>query len=534
MEIKQSSATEISWPRAKDFKKSLRVQFSIYVSALILILMLLTGYITTTKYVQSATVHVIERLMSIARSYSGAAGKHIISEGGPDQLMLSNICRKVAAENPEIFWAGITNKDMVFIAHTDIKQVMAARQFVIGGGSEFGQMLRNGEKFSKAKDTLLVSIPIMEDNILLGQLCLATGSNQIIEARRSSIVAVASITLLVILIGIPITLLVVHRKLRPISTIVERLRNIDIQNLSFELPFKRKDELGYLAETIQVMSLKLQSSQKQLIENERMAKELEIAREIQANILPKQIPVSDQFEFGCSYQSARQVGGDYYDFIDFGGGHLGFLVADVSGKSLPGMLVMLLTRDIVRNLSRTTIEPCQMLSAINHELFGNLKKGMFVTMFYGLVDLDTSELRFASAGHNPLIKLNNRTTGPVLLKTKGFPLGLFPPSQFDKRIESGKLQLEPDDILIQYTDGITEAKNEIQEEFGMDRFAGLLQSLSALSPKELLARVYHEHETFVKGATQYDDITIMAMKWSGRNSSTEAGSIEKGLHVLNR
>lgn len=534
MDDKQSTMADIAWPEPKNFRKSLRVQFSIYVSAFILILMLLTGYIITTKYVASATLNVIERLLSIARSYSGAAGKHIISAGGPDQLMLSNICRKVAGENPEIFWAGVTDKNERFIAHTDIKQVIAARQFMINDSREFGQLLREGEKFSEAGDTLLVSIPIMEDNILLGHLYLASRNSRIIEARRSSITTVASITLLVIIIGIPITLLVVNRKLSPISAIVEKLRNIDVQNLSFELPFVRKDELGYLAETIQVMSVKLQSSQKQLIENERMAKELEIAREIQVNILPKQIPVSDQFEFACSYQSAKQVGGDYYDFIDFDGRHLGFLVADVSGKSLPGMLVMLLTRDIVRNLSRTTMEPCKMLSGINSELFGNLRKGMFVTMFYGLVDLSTCELRFASAGHNPLVKLDDRKGDPTLLKTKGFPLGLFSPAQFNNRLESARLPLRPSDMLVQYTDGVTEAKNEKHEEFGMDRFAGLLKSLSDHSPKDLIENVFREHGTFINNAPQYDDITIVAMKWSGRKSSTESGIMENSLHVLDR
>ncbi|MEW5995683.1 MAG: PP2C family protein-serine/threonine phosphatase, partial [Candidatus Zixiibacteriota bacterium] len=222
-----------------------------------------------------------------------------------------------------------------------------------------------------------------------------------------------------------------------------------------------------------------------------------------------------------TYRSAREVGGDYYDFVDFDDESLAFLVADVSGKSLPGMLVMLLTRDIVTKLTRSIRQPAELLSEANRELSLNIKKGMFVTMFFGLLDKKTGCFTFASAGHNPLIKLNGATGKPELIKTHGYPLGMMPAASFDKRIESLETTLAKNDWLIQYTDGVTEARNSTGEEFGMDRFVHLIQSHSSLPPRQLVDKTLSRHRTFVGSAPQYDDITLLAMKWNGKSVDTK-------------
>ena len=263
------------------------------------------------------------------------------------------------------------------------------------------------------------------------------------------------------------------------------------------------------------MGAKLNISQREAIEKERIARELEIAHEIQANILPRFYPKEPSFEFCGSYQSAREVGGDYYDFIDFGNDRLGFLVADVSGKSLPGMLVMLLTRDIVRRHSHNITEPDKLLCEVNRELLANIKKGMFVTMFFGIIDASTGHFCFASAGHNPLIRMSSSGGRSELIKTRGYPLGLMAPEQFDERIERGEITLAAGDWLIQYTDGMNEAQNEGGEELGMDRLVELLESHRDCGPATLVEKAIADHNAFVGDASQFDDITLLAMKWTG-------------------
>jgi sigma-B regulation protein RsbU (phosphoserine phosphatase) len=231
--------------------------------------------------------------------------------------------------------------------------------------------------------------------------------------------------------------------------------------------------------------------------------------------LPRAYPQSDRFEFAGAYRSAREVGGDYYDFIDFDDDHLAFLVADVSGKSLPGMLVMLLTRDLIKQLTRRVPDPAQLLLSLNRELLPNIRKGMFVTMFFGVLNKRTGQFRFASAGHNPLIVVRADGRPHELQRPKGYPLGMMAPNLFEERLESAEVRLSPGDWLIQYTDGINEAHNPADEEFGMDRFVQLLTTYRDLSPERLVAETLRQHEAFVGTASQFDDITLLAMKWNG-------------------
>ena len=370
-------------------------------------------------------------------------------------------------------------------------------------------------KIQIVRDTIRVQIPIKENGILVGRLALASSSDQIAAARRDSITTVASITVIMILLGLPLTMLVLNRKLRPVSIIADSLKQVDIEEISLDIPVRSKNEFGYLAETLRVMGARLNVARRELIENERMARELEIAREIQANILPREYPVDPRLEFAGAYSSAREVGGDYYDFIEFGEDSLAFLVADVSGKSLPGMLMMLLTRDMVRRIARPDRSPAEVLTEVNDDLLGNIKKGMFVTMFYGLLEKSTGRFSFASAGHNPLIKVNDATGETALIKTRGFPLGMMPRPAFEARVEGKELILGPNDWLLQYTDGINEAQNEAQEEFGMDRFVDLVRARTAFSAHRMVEETLAEHRNFVGKAPQYDDITLLAMKWKG-------------------
>jgi serine phosphatase RsbU (regulator of sigma subunit) len=227
------------------------------------------------------------------------------------------MCKKIADDNPDVFWSGITDVDNVFIAHTDINQVVASNQLPILFSSKFEELFHPNEDFEMRSDTIYITIPIFERNVLVGRLAVASSVRQINEARQTTIMTVGTVTLLMILIGIPLTMILLHRKLQPISVITDRLKNIDFSDISLKIPLKLRNEFGYLAETLRVMGQKLNVAQKEIVEKERIARELEIAREIQANILPKSFPQGSGYSFAGTYSSAREVGGDYYDFIRY-------------------------------------------------------------------------------------------------------------------------------------------------------------------------------------------------------------------------
>jgi len=531
MSITKDNSPAQQWPESRNFKKSIRLEFSLYITGMIIVLMFITGYIITDQYVDTVSRNIVEKLLVQGRSYSGPAGKHILSANGPDALLLNNICKKLADDNADVYWAGITGTDNIFLAHTDIKQVVAAKTMPQITNEQYGELLHKGEAFDQRGDTIYINVPIRENNILIARLGVASSVRPITEARRQSMLAIGSLTVLMMLIGIPLVMVILHRKLRPISIIANHLKKINFDDINLDIPVKSRNELGFLAEMLRVMGAKLNIAQKEMIESERIAREMEIAREIQANILPSGYPETPSFTWSGVYRSAKEVGGDYYDFIEHDNHNTAFLVADVSGKSLPGMLVMLLTRDIVKKLSRKTLHPGNILCQVNRELLSNIKKGMFVTMFYGVVNQATGRFTFASAGHNPLIILRAATGKAELIKTRGFPLGLMPPKQFDKRIECEEVSLERGDWLIQYTDGVNEAQNGENEEYGMERFVKELESCYRENPEELVNKVVNKHEAFVGETEQFDDITLVVMKWKGVTAEINKDFVQEAINV---
>jgi hypothetical protein len=334
MTSEQNSIAE-GWPQPGQFRRSIRLQISLLISGLILALMLGTGYVITDKFVDTATRDVVDKLVVQARSFSGAAGKHIISAAGPDALMLNNICKKLARDNSDVYWAAIADNSSAFIAHTDIKQLVSAGRMVAHEGTAYADMLREGEAVWERADTIYVSIPITENNVDLGRLGVASSKQQIYAARQASIVTVASVTLAALCLGLIVTMVGLQRGLKPIGAITDALKGMDFDNLTIDIPLRTHNEFGYLAETLRVMGAKLNQAQRERIESERMARDLEIAREIQARILPKAYPTSPGFQCSGVYRSALEVGGDYYDFIEIDATRLVVLVADVSASHCP-------------------------------------------------------------------------------------------------------------------------------------------------------------------------------------------------------
>jgi len=494
-------------------------------------LVLSSGYFVSEKYVATVTRGVVDKLLTQARSYSGPVGKLIIGTASPDALLLSNTCKKLASDNPDVYWAGVTNPQDVFIAHTDIKKVVTGGKFAKLSSGEYGDLLRSGEGLRFSKDTLFISVPIQENGVEVGSFDVASSTKPISDARRASTMSILVITLVVLLVGMPSALFLLNRKLRPISIISEHLKTVNADDISIDIPITSRNELGYLSETLRVMGSRLNDAQKELIEKQRYAQELEIAHEIQASILPKEFPRLDHLDVSGTYRSAREVGGDYYDFFNYDDNRFGFLVADVSGKSLPGMLVMLMTRDIVRNYARSGRSPAEILSQVNKELHKSIRKGMFVTMFLGIFCKEENKLVFASAGHNPLLHFNSTSNRCRLLKTKGFPLGMMPGGVFEQRIEEAEIGLGPGDILIQYTDGVNEAINSGEEEFGLDRLVEFTTSHADIESAKYVKQFMGSHTEFVGDADQYDDITLLVMKWKASTADRKLEKTEAGASL---
>ncbi|MDZ4727112.1 MAG: SpoIIE family protein phosphatase [Leptospira sp.] len=252
----------------------------------------------------------------------------------------------------------------------------------------------------------------------------------------------------------------------------------------------------------------------EIITKKSIEKEIEITRNIQNNILPNSLLKSSQFDLGVKSVAAKEVSGDFYDFHQYGTHNFSFLVADVSGKSLPAAIFMAMSSSIIRTLSRTTeLSPSELLKRANQLIYEDSQSGMFVTLFFANFDSVTKKIRFASAGHNDQIWI--RADGSYeLLKGKGAPLGVVPVGKYI----GGEIDMVPGDMLVFYTDGAIEEKNKEDEEFGLDRLISEIISRRDKSSQEIIEEIYKIIREFSEESEQYDDFTVMILKFPETNS----------------
>jgi sigma-B regulation protein RsbU (phosphoserine phosphatase) len=247
----------------------------------------------------------------------------------------------------------------------------------------------------------------------------------------------------------------------------------------------------------------------EILRRQQMEQELAIAASIQESLFPSKLPVLPGSDIAARNRQARQVGGDYYDVLPLGAGtgrHL-LCVADISGKGLPASLLMANIQATLRALTRTPMPLAQLASAANSLLFASTPSNRFATAFLLDYDPESGACTYVNGGHNDGIVL--RRDGAVeLLPTTGLPLGLFAKAEF----EEGKVTLGSGDLLMLYSDGVTEASNINEEDFEMERVIEVLKKHRESSACELADRMSKAIDAFVGAAPQHDDITLMVMK----------------------
>jgi serine phosphatase RsbU (regulator of sigma subunit)/anti-sigma regulatory factor (Ser/Thr protein kinase) len=251
------------------------------------------------------------------------------------------------------------------------------------------------------------------------------------------------------------------------------------------------------------------------ITRQRFEQELEVARLIQQNFLPRELPDLPGWQVAAYYRPAREVGGDFYDAIPLPDGRVAFVVGDVTDKGVPAALVMSATRSVLRASAQRLIEPAIVLERVNEHLCPDMPAKMFVTCLYGVLEPATGLLRFANAGHDlPYVKTAN---GVVELRARGMPLGLMTGMTYEEK----EAVLAPGDSVLLHSDGIVEAHDPSREMFGFPR----LKETVAAAPggQALIDRVLADLEAFTgPGAEQEDDITMVTLERSGGSAPLAA------------
>ncbi|MBO4625621.1 MAG: SpoIIE family protein phosphatase [Bacteroidales bacterium] len=240
--------------------------------------------------------------------------------------------------------------------------------------------------------------------------------------------------------------------------------------------------------------------------------DLSVAREIQQAILPRtfdlKIPGAEQVDIYASMLAAKDVGGDFYDFFPIDEHRIGFTIADVSGKGVPAAIFMAVSRTLIKATGLQEPRTDECMRTANDILCGESVGSMFVTVFYGIYDLETGQVTFTNAGHNPPYILRADGTVEVLKSTINLVLGVMEGMPFS----SETLQLNPGDALVMYTDGVTEAENPQHDQFGESRLEAALAELKGATSKQIVSTVNSKVKEFTDGAAQSDDITQLVIR----------------------
>lgn len=293
----------------------------------------------------------------------------------------------------------------------------------------------------------------------------------------------------------------------------ERVRRGDFTH---RIPIQTRDQLGELAESFNSMTASIEDLLREKAEKERLEQELRIARQIQMSLLPQGALVVPGMTVTAHCEPAREVGGDYYDFLPIDERRLGILIADVSGKGTSAALYMAELKGLVLSLSQLHTSPRRLLVDANRIISRHLDRRSFITVTYAVVDLHLRTLTYARAGHCPLIYRPGPYAArrdPQVLAPDGLVLGLQVDdgSLFTRLLEEATIALGSGDLCLLFTDGITEAMDAAGECFGEERLARLVAEHGDRGPEELRERILRDVRAFAGTAGQQDDITLVLL-----------------------
>ena len=494
---------------------SIRVKLAFVISLLVTVSLGLLSAFILVRTRDALISETTNRGIIIVRGLADYSSSAVLSN---DPLNAARFA-KDALGNEAMIYAVLTNNN---------EEILAAQYAGHKGSASVGQVFAEpqGEELDvdnlpdKAKvvlardpesgETILAfSYPIVKAEVRLGTAYIALSQNKI-QAIVTSVTKDV-ILLVVFFLGVVIiaSMLLSGLIVRPLQRLTKGALAIGKGNFDIQVKASSGDELGVLANSFNAMTRGLKQAQEELVEKQLLKQELNIAQEIQQGLLPKKIPQLPGYEIAAFYAPAKEVGGDYYDFIRISPSKLAFTVADVSGKSVPGSLGMTMARSVLRSQALSNSMPGETLRKTDEVIQPDIRRGMFVTMFYCVLDTTTHMVQSANAGHNPAFKVK-RDGSVEEIGPEGIALGLVTASQF--YIEEHSMAMEAGDLLVLYTDGVTEAMNAVSEEYGEERFIASLKRRSTEGLDKACALIIEDLRAFVAGAPPHDDITLLLVR----------------------
>jgi len=361
------------------------------------------------------------------------------------------------------------------------------------------------------------SAPPADASTAIGRVEIYVSAQAIEESRRSLSSAMTAVSITACLVATLGAFLLSGFLARPIRALVKDMKQVSLGHLDHQSQVTSSDEMGELARAFNSMTAALQVAQEAKLSQKAIEHELALASQIQAKLLPPSVPHVPGFDIAVRYVSAKQVSGDYYDFLRVGADHLGIVVADVSGKGIPASLVMTMTRSLLHLAARGETSAARTVELVNRVLAPDLNPGMFVTLTYWILNTRTAEVELVRCGHNPPLLWSAQASKVVRVQPKGIALGLDRQGPlFQAELKVGRFILQPEDILLGYTDGVVEAKDREEKDYSDERLQALLSARASLGSKDLVEAIFEDVLHHQRGCEQSDDITLVAVKRTSR------------------
>jgi len=504
-----------SRPESRPFLRrlfTLRVKFSTWTFLIVSIIIGAAYYYIDTRTSQYLHEHLDETVSSLAKTIADQAAGYAInrrSDAEFDELIVSYM-----RANPELQLIVLTDSSGLILAHSEdihnIRKPYRVPSFVNEKKVGIPQQYRVDDQHRKYLVT-----PIRTGEMNIGVVHIAYSSDQIHERLSKARWTIAALTLVMLFFGMVGIYFLSNYFVRPIVKITHRVRRFTSGDLETELPLEGAEEFFEISRAFNDMITRLSRDRKNIVAREKMAKEIEVASQIQKTLLPRRLPTVPGLELDTFYRAAETIGGDLYDVCPIGPERYCLTVADVSGKGVPASLVMSMLRTVIQIQSVNAVSAKEILTKANNYLQNNIPSGMFITVLLAIYESTNREINFVSAGHNPMLLYKADRGEVVKVNPAGMPLGMPATleASFEEGLEEARIVLEEGDAFFIFTDGITEAINRQGEQYGFDRLTALIATEMVRGGQQeigsLTKAVISELDDFSGFVKPVDDITFI-------------------------
>jgi len=509
------------------------IRWIVACAAVVLTTLIVLG---VTAVMESRTRNVLareieSRLMLQARNLALTSSGAIVTDY--PELTLAPLARVMQASQPELALVVVLDRLGNIQGHPDVR--LLGTPFVPPPGlTAVPTTAPQGphETITGNAQILVASAPILNvHGELLGTALVGLSRAYVDQAmgqiRRQQYLILGAF----LLAGAALSFALMSILLRPIGALRAGIERIGRGDLSTPLRLADRTEFGLLAEEVNGMAVALRQAQTEMVERERLAREMELAQQIQRSILPSGQTVAGEFVVHGGHWAAAEVGGDYYDVIPQPDGSIALAVADVSGKGLAGCLITAMIFSLLRALRSFHHSPAELLAVLDERLGETLQRGSFVTMFYGELDSKSGRLVYSSAGHNPTLVYRGATRRVEWHRSKGIPLGAIRGGAIRRTLEDSAVDLGPGDVLIQFTDGINETTDPSgKEQFGFERMEKIVSEAAPSGAREIVGRLHDAVAKWRGDALPMDDETMLVVSRegaarAGRGDSSRGGTV---------